>query len=68
MALIKCPACGKDVSSNAPACPHCGEPIKSSTEKANGAVNPQDPVHFLGLIVVGVMILFFIFLGKALTN
>lgn len=30
MALIKCPGCQKDVSSNAKACPHCGEPIDSS--------------------------------------
>lgn len=27
MALIHCPACDKQVSSNAPACPSCGEPI-----------------------------------------
>ncbi len=30
MALIKCPACSKDVSSNAASCPHCGEPIDTS--------------------------------------
>ena len=28
MALIKCSECGKDVSSNALSCPHCGNPIK----------------------------------------
>lgn len=28
MALIQCPVCGKDVSENATACPHCGEPVK----------------------------------------
>ncbi|MBR6570660.1 MAG: zinc-ribbon domain-containing protein [Clostridia bacterium] len=27
MALVKCPECGKEVSSNAAACPHCGSPI-----------------------------------------
>ena len=27
MALIDCPDCGKQVSSNAPACPNCGAPI-----------------------------------------
>lgn len=27
MAMIKCPECGKDVSSFAPACPNCGFPI-----------------------------------------
>ena len=32
MALIKCPGCGKDVSSNAAACPNCGEPIDTSVK------------------------------------
>ena len=27
MAIIKCPACHRDVSSSAKACPNCGEPI-----------------------------------------
>lgn len=27
MAIIKCPECQKDVSSNAKSCPHCGNPI-----------------------------------------
>jgi hypothetical protein len=29
MALIKCPDCGKDVSLEAAACPHCGRPGKT---------------------------------------
>ncbi len=28
MPLIKCPMCEREISSNAVACPHCGEPIK----------------------------------------
>ena len=31
MPLIKCPSCDKDVSSEAPACPHCGHPIRPTT-------------------------------------
>lgn len=27
MALVKCPECGKDVSSNAISCPNCGSPV-----------------------------------------
>lgn len=27
MALIKCPECGREISSNAAACPHCGNPV-----------------------------------------
>ena len=29
MALIKCPDCGKDISTEALACPSCGRPVKS---------------------------------------
>ena len=28
MALIKCPECNKEVSTNAETCPHCGNPLK----------------------------------------
>ena len=30
MALIQCPACGKEVSSSAASCPNCGCPIDTS--------------------------------------
>ncbi len=32
MALIKCPECGKDVSTAADVCPHCGYPIKKESK------------------------------------
>lgn len=32
MALIKCDDCGKDVSTMAPACPHCGRPVDQSAQ------------------------------------
>ncbi len=28
MALVRCPDCGRDISSEAPACPSCGRPMK----------------------------------------
>lgn len=28
--IISCPACGKDVSERAAACPHCGQPIDTA--------------------------------------
>ena len=37
MALIKCPDCGKEISSHAESCPHCGYPLK---KKESHAVNP----------------------------
>ena len=39
MALIKCPECGKDVSTAAESCPHCGYPLKKGTV-------PQQPVQY----------------------
>lgn len=33
MALIKCPECGSQVSDKAPACIHCGYPLKKEIEK-----------------------------------
>lgn len=34
MALIQCPDCNKDVSSNAPSCPKCGAPIAAFSRKS----------------------------------
>lgn len=33
MAIIQCPDCGRDVSSEAPLCPGCGRPIKVTEDK-----------------------------------
>ena len=33
MAIIKCPECGKDVSTAAEACPHCGYPFKKQSSQ-----------------------------------
>ena len=38
MALIRCPECGKKVSDQAPACPHCGNPNVA----APAAKNPEE--------------------------
>jgi hypothetical protein len=40
MALVKCRECGKDVSTEAAACPHCGVP---SVESTNDAPPPAQP-------------------------
>lgn len=51
MALIKCPDCANKISSSAEKCPVCGCPIRMSRQ--GNAFNPfHDPVHFLGLIIV----------------
>ena len=45
MNLIKCPVCGKQVSSSAPQCPNCGQPIVGSKTEATTGIS--------ALIVVG---------------
>lgn len=66
--LIECPACSKDVSPKAPACPNCGEPLRNLVEKASGAFNIKDPVHFLGVVALAIIILGIILLvNQALT-
>ena len=32
MSLIKCPECGKEVSTAAETCPHCGYPLKKKNQ------------------------------------
>jgi len=45
MALLKCPDCGKAVSSHAKACPDCGCPIEYMTEEAsNASINESAPI------------------------
>ncbi|MCD8299898.1 MAG: zinc-ribbon domain-containing protein [Clostridiales bacterium] len=41
MALIKCPECGKEISSFASACIHCGFPLDMMDE--NGGIKEQHP-------------------------
>ncbi|MGA2862959.1 MAG: hypothetical protein ABSF95_00560 [Verrucomicrobiota bacterium] len=41
MALIKCSECGKEVSTQATACPHCGCPIAASPKEAASPSEPQ---------------------------
>jgi membrane protein YdbS with pleckstrin-like domain len=40
MPVISCPDCGRDVSTLAPACPHCGRPSPAATTPLEAAVPP----------------------------
>ena len=45
MALIKCPECNNQVSSNAVTCPHCGNPLQSTqTSRQDASVKISCPV------------------------
>lgn len=48
--LIKCPVCGKSVSSGAVSCPNCGEVIHR--QKDPTSFNLADPVHLIGVIAL----------------
>jgi hypothetical protein len=47
MPLIKCPACGKDVSTQATSCPNCGHPVAKS-----GANKPRRKSRLGGLLAI----------------
>lgn len=53
MTLIKCAACERDISPNAAACPHCGEPLPKPTPVA-GQKTAADPLpKWAAFILVG---------------
>lgn len=56
MALIKCSDCGKEVSDNARACIHCGNPLPKKKKEIKGEAS--DGWAVLGIIfpVVGLII------------
>ncbi|WP_298209738.1 zinc ribbon domain-containing protein [Acidovorax sp.] len=41
MALMRCPECGREVSSQAPACPACGYPLQAKAPPLNALQSPQ---------------------------
>jgi TonB family protein len=68
MALVKCPECGGSVSSQAPACPHCGYPHPGAA--APGAWSGASPSRGLspgwlifGVVAVGMVVLGVLGLG-----
>jgi TonB family protein len=62
MALVTCSECGGRVSSEAPACPHCGYPDPSSLQKTLPA-RPSAPPPSGGGISAGWLILGIVVLG-----
>ena len=59
MALIKCPECGKEISSEAPFCPNCGLPIKKEPEPKQKKRESMtiayrgNPGSIVGIIITG---------------
>lgn len=45
MAIIKCPECGREVSTLAVSCPHCGAPIRERFSNQNNQTNQPNPTN-----------------------
>lgn len=58
MSLVTCAECGREVSSAATQCPHCGHPMR-------GAINARDPVHFAGIVVAILIVLGIVVMAMA---
>ncbi len=52
MALVKCTECGKEISSNAEACPNCGNPtrLKSAPAQTTGTYCPSCKTHVTPIV------------------
>jgi predicted amidophosphoribosyltransferase len=48
--LINCRACGREISSNATSCPHCGEPRPEAQPKPK-----QTATGLLAAIIIGLL-------------
>jgi len=62
MALITCPDCNKEVSENAPTCPNCGSPLKT-TPPPNASPLPAKNKSGWGKRIGIALLVFFILAG-----
>ena len=56
MSLVKCKACGKEISTEARICPHCGQPSEQQ-QKIQRAQDANVQSNRVGCKVVGVIIM-----------
>src|SRR5215213_10254831 len=56
MSLVNCPACGATVSSEAPACPHCGHPRPGMPVAPPPSRGISPGLLILGIVVVGALV------------
>lgn len=66
--IMKCPECGRDVSSQANSCPGCGFPIKNYLEEFQKQQNEKKEKHTdpIASFVFSLMALFFVGSGSIL--
>ncbi len=58
MAMIKCRECGKEISSRAENCPHCGYKTRYGRSEAENKNSSVMAIVMLVLIVVGLIMVF----------
>lgn len=58
--LINCPACGNNISINAVACPHCGEPLKATEPIIIKEKKAREPIGCCSGIILISLLLFII--------
>lgn len=66
MSLVKCKACGKEISTEARFCPYCGQPSEQQ-QKIQQAQDANVQSNRVGCMVVGVIIMiigFVIFMSQ----
>jgi predicted amidophosphoribosyltransferase len=66
MPLVKCPDCGKEVSSSAPTCPNCGRPMNTSIHCPN--CNSENVEKISAASKAGSAIMFGVFAAGKLTK
>lgn len=52
MALVPCPECGKEISTQAVACPHCGAPQTRTVVEVTSKKNKPFNVWFWVLVAI----------------
>lgn len=57
MALMRCPECGKEISSKAAACPSCGNPIAPASQPRPNTIWSTPSTSFGCLTVIGIIII-----------
>lgn len=55
MSLIKCPECGKEVSTQAPNCPSCGHPLTPSPLNVQTTIVKHKGFWSIGRLTIGVI-------------
>lgn len=80
MALITCPACGKQVSEKAVSCPYCGQPIADlnpTDENYQGGITPNSGneegnknilIVFLTVLAIALAVILYLVAGKGCSS